>query len=317
VERFTTHVESSNIDKKIKAIREFQANDRVLEDSRQQFELAQLKKQQVMQLEAQEHSAREARKNREFMERENRLNREFQSRLTEYIQQCENIRMQKSCDFQQFLFEERKKLDIELQRRSHEFQLQLAVLEWQMTRQTDEYKRILDNHPWRLYPDTIQQFYNQYQDSSKPVPPLVIISPPEVDFDKFPNVASGFPKMEKGLAEELRRFLQNHYPIEHPQRPTHFVGGMWDTKRLHSETTVMHLFHLLNSVPTFILESEVDGDYFNFRIASWDMGEEKYYYNPILSQFPYDYEKRCKFPCNQPRWTKYCQLQCRSYYQYL
>jgi len=145
VERFTTHVESSNIDKKIKAIREFQANDRVLEDSRQQFELAQLKKQQVMQLEAQEHSAREARKNREFMERENRLNREFQSRLTEYIQQCENIRMQKSCDFQQFLFEERKKLDIELQRRSHEFQLQLAVLEWQMTRQTDEYKRILDN----------------------------------------------------------------------------------------------------------------------------------------------------------------------------
>lgn len=290
---YLADIQEKNINKQIESTSrlqyDLQANNhqfqREMEDNRQQFELARLKAQHLMQLENQTRLAREAKKNRKFQKRENRLNREFQAKLTEYIQQCENARIQNRQNFEHFLFEERKKLDIELQRRGHEFQLKLAMLQWQMTRQTEEYRRILDNHPWRIHPDTIRQLYNQYQDSGKPVPPLVIISPPEVDFDKFPHVASELPKMEKCLAEQLRIFLKNHYPVEDPQRPTNFVGGMWDTKRMHGETAAMHLFSLLNSIPAFILESEVDGDYLNFRIASWDIGQDTYQYNSILSQF--------------------------------
>ncbi len=251
------------------------------------------------------------------LEANSKLQHELQSSSQEFQQEIEKSRQEfevvklkaqqliqkQQQKFDLSLFEEKKKLDLELQQKGHDLQIKLALLQWQKTRNTNEYQRILENHPWRLYPETIREFYNQYQDRSKPIPPLVIISPPEIDFEKLSRVNSKvnseinlqvnsevnsqFPSMEKGLAEALRIYLGNHYPKNDTQRPANFIGGAWDSKRMHSETAVMHLFYLLNSVPSLILESEIDGDYLNFHLASWDICQETYEYHPILSQFDY------------------------------
>ncbi|OAD22532.1 hypothetical protein THIOM_001661 [Candidatus Thiomargarita nelsonii] len=194
-----------------------------LEENRQQFELTRLKIQYLNQ-------AKENRLNREHKSHENQLNREFQAELTAYIKKLDHAMMKEKMDFDKLLFEERKKLDLELQERTHDFQLKLAVIQGRMTRQTEEFKRTLDRYPWGLPPTTILQIYSKYQDRSKPVPPLVIISPPTLEYDRFSNTSLGFPKMEKRLAEDVRTFLDNYYPIDDPIRPTNFMGGIWETK---------------------------------------------------------------------------------------
>jgi len=38
---------------------------------------------------------------------------------------------------------------------------------------------------------------------------------------------------------------------------------------------------MLKTEPILILESEADGDYLNFRIGYWGLGQERYYYKTI------------------------------------
>ena len=194
--------------------------------------------------------------------------------------------MQEKMAFDLFLFEERKKLDIEMRENAHNFQLKLAVIHGQITRKTEEYRRTLDRYPWGLPPSTILETYSKYQDRTKPVPPLIIISPPTLEYDKLGSTySSNLPKIEKRLAENVRTFLDRNYPIDDRVRPTNFIGGIWETKARHSENAVMLLFSMFSSVPTLIFECETEGEFLNFRIASWDIGQETYRYKSILSEF--------------------------------
>ncbi|MBD2304453.1 hypothetical protein H6G17_02810 [Chroococcidiopsis sp. FACHB-1243] len=88
------------------------------------------------------------------------------------------------------------------------------------------------------------------------------------------------------LAEGLRDFLNKHYSLHSPVRPTELLAGAWESKRFHSESSIKALFGMLKSEPTLILESEVEGDYLNFRIAYWGFGQENYYYKTIY-RLPY------------------------------
>ncbi len=49
----------------------------------------------------------------------------------------------------------------------------------------------------------------------------------------------------------------------------------------------MRLFHMLQSEPVVVLDSEVDGDVLNFRLAYWGLAQDTYTYQPVLSRFPY------------------------------
>ncbi len=257
-----------------------------LEESRQRFELTRLKIQHFMQLEAQAHQSRENQLNREHQSHENQLNREFQAELSIYMKKLDQAMMQEKMAFDLFLFEERKKLDLEMRDATHNFQLKLAVIQGQIVRQTEEYKRTLERYPWGLPPSTILGIYSKYRDRSKPVPPLVIISPPTLEYDRFANAPSfGLPKIEKRLAEDIRTFLDRYYPLDDNLRPAHFIGGIWETKARHSENAVILLFSMFSSIPTLIFECETEENFLNFRVASWDIGQETYKYKSILSEF--------------------------------
>jgi len=217
----------------------------------------------------------------------------FQKQLEENRQQFEltmkkldHAMMEEKMTFDLLLFEERKKLDLEMREVAHNFQLKLAYIQGEIVRQTEEYKRTLERYPWGTPPSTILGIYGKYQDRRRPVPPLVILSPPTLEYDRFVNTPSShLPKIEKRLAEDVRTFLDKNYPLDDPLRPSHFIGGIWETKARHSENAVTLLFSLFSSVPTLIFECEIEGEFLNFRVASWDIGQEIYKYKSILSEF--------------------------------
>lgn len=279
------------------ARRESQETQMRLEDRRQEMQLAQMKFQYVSQRQRQEHEAEQGEISREFQAEQNqitrdfqaqesKLSREYQMRLTEYVQQCEMKRFQTRLEYEKFLTEERRRMEIEMQERSQEFSVFMAFLQGKLNREAESVRWVMNNHPWRLHPETILGYYEKFQVGGRRVPPAIVISPPDVDFERYPNApTSGLPKMSKSIEEGLRTFLSKHYDDSDTARPTMFYGGIWDTKEMVAETAATHLHSLLGSIPVIILESEVEGDLLNFRFFSWGMNQENYSSQPILSQF--------------------------------
>jgi hypothetical protein len=215
----------------------------------------------------------------------------FQKKVVEY--QCENsLRVQqfvKTVDlmlaknqqeFQAWQAEQQRKLQQELAVYNRETQLAVAAYQRETTKGMAEFNKILDNWPLRLYPSEIIGSPSQ----EKAVPLRIIIAPPEIDYDRFGVANKDFPKLEKRLAQGVRGFMENHYPLNSQERPTEFLGGAWDSNRFHSEASIKRLFTMLKSEPTLILESEVDGEYINLRLAYWSGGQDLYGYKTVISR---------------------------------
>ncbi|ADI64112.1 WD40 repeat domain-containing protein [Trichormus azollae] len=165
----------------------------------------------------------------------------------------------------------------------HATQLKIANQERETAIKLPEVHKILDSWPLRLYPSQLLESFPNY----KRTPLKLFIAAPQIQFDKFDLQNSQITdEIELKLAEGLREFINNHYSLNHPERPIEFLAGAWDSKRFHSESSIKALFSGLKNQPTLILESEKDGDYFNFRIAYWGLGQENYYYKTI-SRLPY------------------------------
>jgi WD40 repeat protein len=164
-----------------------------------------------------------------------------------------------------------------------ETQLKIAQKQEETALKLPEIHEILDSWPLRLYPSQILESSPSYGR----MPLKIFIAPPQVQFDKFhqkPEKISD--EIELKLAAGLRDFINNHYCLHHPERPIEFLAGAWDSKRFHSESSIKVLFSALKSQPILILESESEGDNFNFRIAYWGLEQENYYYKTI-SRLPY------------------------------
>lgn len=182
-------------------------------------------------------------------------------------------------------FEQEKKVQWDLVLRQHEQRLELADYQRKATLASEEFKNLLTNNVLRVPPSPILDSYAHYRSGDKPVPLLVLLSPPEIDFERAQGASNTFPSMEKGLAESVRQFFGNY---SSNLRPIKFMGGAWDSKRHHGETAITTLNWLFKSVPTLVLESELDGDHLNFRAAFWGIDEKAdYVYQPIISKLPY------------------------------
>jgi hypothetical protein len=156
-------------------------------------------------------------------------------------------------------------------------QFKLAEIERETVIHLPEVRKILESWPLRLYPSQILENY-----PTKERKPLkIFIAPPQIKFDRFTQSNQENYDIELTLAEGLREFLNTHYSLHNPVRPTELLAGAWESKRFHSESSIKALFGMLKSEPTLILESEIDGDYLNFRIAYWGFGQENYYYKTI------------------------------------
>jgi WD40 repeat protein len=179
-------------------------------------------------------------------------------------------------------FESQKELQQQLILYNHETRLKVAAQERETALKLPEINKILDSWPLRLYPSQILE-HTKYGRT----PLKIFIAPPQVHFDKFDNNKDeSNSQIGLMLAEGLRNFLNHHYSLHSQVRPTELLAGAWDSKRFHSESSIKALFGFLKTEPILILESEKDGDYINFRLAYWGLGQYNYYYKTI-TRLPY------------------------------
>ncbi|WP_199249399.1 hypothetical protein [[Phormidium] sp. ETS-05] len=293
------------------------ASNAALEERRQQMQLAQLKMQYLQQQENREMQIELAERNSQVQrelqasnqrfqaeqaqlsfERQQRLqefNQRFQAeqaelsferqkQLQEYIQSVNQEMQRENLAFQKWRFEQEKALQGELAAYNRQTQLEIAGYQREtaikLATVQAEVHKIFDNWPLKLPPTQILQ----RQGGQSQVPLRIFIAPPKVQFEKFSNTPQNFPDVELTLSEGLRQFFAEY---NNSGRAIEFLAGAWESKRFHSEASVTALFGMLQSEPTLILESEIDGDYLNFRIAYWGVGQSKYTYESIISRLSY------------------------------
>ncbi|OUL33259.1 WD40 repeat domain-containing protein [Nostoc sp. 106C] len=175
-----------------------------------------------------------------------------------------------------------KRLQHQLAVYQHQTLLEITQKERETALKLPEVHKILENWPLRLYPSQILESYINYGR----IPLKIFIAPPQLEYERFANKNQVTPEIELMLSEGLREFINKHYSLHNSVRPTEFLAGAWDSKRFHSESSIKALFSMLKTEPILILESEHDGDYLNFRIAYWGLGQGNYYYQTI-SRLPY------------------------------
>jgi len=179
-------------------------------------------------------------------------------------------------------FQQEKLLQQQLAVYQRETQIQIAQQQRNTSLQLPEVNKVLDSWPLRLYPSQILETRN----SQRNTPLKIFLAPPQIKFDQFDCNPEEISEVERILAEGVREFINVNYSLHNPIRPTEFLAGAWDSKRFHSESSIKALFSMLKTEPILILESDHDGDYLNFRIAYWGLGQENYFYKTI-SRLPY------------------------------
>ncbi|MBW4575010.1 MAG: tetratricopeptide repeat protein [Aphanothece sp. CMT-3BRIN-NPC111] len=242
-----------------------------LATQREDIQLAQLKLQYIQHEE-----------NLDFQAEQGRLSHERANELTAFIQRAEDARLQNILDFQRWALEQEKALQLQLLELNHQLQRELVSYQRQTSIKVVEEQKRLENSPiWLVASDILNS-----SPGEAIIPLRVFFAPPKLQFERFKavNAAKGFPDIELTLAEGLRQFFRNY---SNNGRDIDFLAGAWVSKSFHSEASIKALFGVLKSEPTLVLESEVDGDYLNFRIAYWGLNWSKYRYDPVISRLPY------------------------------
>ncbi len=278
-----------------------------MENRRQEFEVkklqAQFLNQYNLQKDEQNFQVKRDQTNFEYNTQLAKLGAEYEKKLQEFREEWENLRLSKKLEFETRLFEERRKLEWELKQFDRETEVILANAKLKNTLQSNEYTKIIENHPLIIQTTPTLDFYKQYQDNRNPVPPLIIISPPILEFDEYPDAAKGFFQLETRLTDKLRVFLHENYPLHDSVRPSKFLGNAYKTKRIGGEAAIEILFWTHRSIPVLLIESKVDADIIQLYVATWNAMDEQPFYRKILSfswkEMLYPFAKR-----NAQSWKK-------------
>ncbi len=212
-----------------------------------------------------------------------KLSQDNSQELQGFIQIAETTRLETNIDFPRWLLEQEKAIQIEILKKNYELQRELVAYQRETSLQIIEEQKRLENSPiWLVAADILNS-----DPEEKILPLRVFFAPPKLVFDRIEaanNSPNFFPNLELTLAEGLRQFFRNYTA---QGREIDFLAGAWVSKSFHSEASIKALFGVLKSQPTLVLESEVNGNYLNFRIAYWSLGWSKYRYDPVISRLPY------------------------------
>ena len=198
--------------------------------------------------------------------------------IQELVEDVTSAIDQVGLDFQQQRFQQEKALQQQLFAQKRQTLKQLAAYQRETALLLPEFQKTLDHWPLRLFPSQLLE--SRHHNGS--IPLRVFLAPPKVPLERFEQIGLEPLEMERRLAQGLREFLSQNYSLHSQVRPTEFLGGAWESKNFHGESSIKALFWRLKSEPTLILESEIEGDYLNFRMAYWGLGQQKYCYETIF-----------------------------------
>ncbi len=214
-----------------------------------------------------------------------KLDHKHQMAVEQYRAEVNTKLQQDNFKFQAWKLGEEIRFQQELAAYQRESNLLTAQANRETALASQAFKHLSDNWPLRIPPFQIIDAYK----GQGAVPLRIVLSPPEVEYDKHGN-ATQFPKIEEFLASSLRKVLNRHYAFTDTERPTQLLDGSWDSNRYHGGASMMTLFGMLKSEPTMVLESSVFGEYINLKVAYWGLGQPEdshYFYEDIISRFPY------------------------------
>ena len=159
--------------------------------------------------------------------------------------------------------------------------LQLVNAGQEIDQKYPEYQKFIENWPLKLLP--AQFLTNPPNNAPKPL--RIFLTPIKIEGND--NALEKIANWELNLAQSLREFLYQNYPLSSQERPVEFIAKAWKNQEFEQETSIKALFEVLKFEPTLILELEIIGKYLNLRIAYWGIAEPTYCYQTIISQFPY------------------------------
>ena len=181
-------------------------------------------------------------------------------------------------DLEQQFWQEEKGQKEQLVVDQNQTLLELIAKARETTVQSPEIPETLEHWPLRLLPAQLQESCSP----DAPIPLRIFLVPPTTPFKGFEQISLETREIEQKLAQGLREFLSQHYSPHSQVRPTDFLGGAGESQNFHGEASIKALFKILKHQPTLILESEIEGETLNFRLAYWGLGQEKYCYLTIF-----------------------------------
>ena len=210
------------------------------------------------------------------------VRQEHSKEMEAYRQYCEDVRLQKRLDSEREQLARRFQHEEKLEQYRRETHLILSRAQLLTALTLADDKEIRETFPLKTPARVILDAYKSYQENMKQIPLLVVISPPALQFEKFPHVAQGFGLVENRLIDEIQEFCK-HYSLSNQERPVRYQGADWESKYSHGKTGIDTLHHVLKSVPTVVLESKFDGDLLRVYVAGWDMMQEVPHYEKVLT----------------------------------
>ena len=221
-------------------------------------------------------------RSREFQALMEGVRQEHSKEMEAYRQYCEDVRLQKRLDSEREQLARRFQHEEKLEQYRRETHLILSRAQLLTALTLADDKEIRESFPLKTPARVILDAYQSYQENMKQIPLLVVISPPALQFEKFPHVAQGFARVENRLIDEIQEFCK-HYSLNNQERPVRYQGADWESKYSHGKTAIDTLHHVLKSVPTVVLESKFDGDLLRVYLAGWDMMQEVPNYEKVLT----------------------------------
>ena len=224
---------------------------------------------------------------REFQAQENERNRDLQLTLTELNQEFQSQQGELSrafseklevfrADLQKYFFEQQRDLQMQLKEQDIELARELRKYDRQTAITVVEEQKRQNNSPiWLVAGDLLKR-----GNTSGVLPLNVFFSPPVLKFDRTKESdAKGFPAMEDYLQQELRKFFQQYQGRD---RQIDYLAGAWTSKQFSNEAAARQIFLGLQSEPTLILESALEGENLSISFAYWGLGHIKERYETVM-----------------------------------
>jgi len=103
-----------------------------------------------------------------------------------------------------------------------------------------------------------------------------------------PHQHNNFPQIELSISQGMQNFYEKSPYTNQGTHSVEFLGQAWKhNNKCGGKATIKRIFNLLKSEPILILESEVDGDSFNLKIAYWSGGVDSFSYQTVINKLPY------------------------------
>jgi WD40 repeat protein len=145
-----------------------------------------------------------------------------------------------------------------------------------------ETKKYSQLWPLRISSQELLQSFSCYNSNSL----RIFFAPPKKKLADYFNLSRETIDIEQRMSQSLQEFLKKNYSLHSPSKATEFLSGLWDNSNFHGEASIKALFNVFKSLPTVILQTEIEGNQIVFYLAYWGKNTRKYSYDKIF-QFNY------------------------------